>query len=101
MVSPAPLPQLTFAHNHHPSNANVRPNGKSETSLRFPVALWSSRPRAFDAARASVISFDRGHAMPLKIKMYSDFICPFCYIVFEVFRKLKPEFDLELDWRGF
>ena len=39
--------------------------------------------------------------MPLKIKMYSDFICPFCYIGFEVFRKLKPEFDLELDWRGF
>jgi predicted DsbA family dithiol-disulfide isomerase len=33
--------------------------------------------------------------------MYSDFICPFCYIGFEVFRKLKPEFDLELDWRGF
>ena len=39
--------------------------------------------------------------MSLKIKMYSDFICPFCYIGFEVFRKLKPEFDLELDWRGF
>jgi predicted DsbA family dithiol-disulfide isomerase len=39
--------------------------------------------------------------MPLIIKMYSDFICPFCYIGFEVFRKLKPEFDLELDWRGF
>jgi predicted DsbA family dithiol-disulfide isomerase len=39
--------------------------------------------------------------MPLKITMYSDFICPFCYIGFEVFRKLKPEFDLELDWRGF
>ncbi len=39
--------------------------------------------------------------MALKIKMYSDFICPFCYIGFEVFRKLKPEFDLELDWRGF
>ena len=33
--------------------------------------------------------------------MFSDFICPFCYIGFEVFRKLKPEFDLELDWRGF
>jgi predicted DsbA family dithiol-disulfide isomerase len=39
--------------------------------------------------------------MAIKIKMYSDFICPFCYIGFEVFRKLKPEFDLELDWRGF
>jgi len=39
--------------------------------------------------------------MPLKIQMFSDFICPFCYIGFEVARKLKPEFDIELEWRGF
>jgi len=39
--------------------------------------------------------------MALKLTMFSDFICPFCYIGFEVVRKLKPEFDLELDWRGF
>lgn len=39
--------------------------------------------------------------MPLKIQMFSDFICPFCYIGFEVVRKLKPEFDIELEWRGF
>jgi predicted DsbA family dithiol-disulfide isomerase len=39
--------------------------------------------------------------MPLKIMMFSDFVCPFCYIGFEVIRRLKPEFDLELEWRGF
>src|SRR5579859_3137325 len=39
--------------------------------------------------------------MPLKIAMFSDFICPFCYIGFETVRKLKPEFDLEIEWRGF
>ena len=39
--------------------------------------------------------------MPLKITMFSDFICPFCYIGFEIMRKLAPEFDLELEWRGF
>ncbi|HUY28737.1 MAG TPA: DsbA family protein [Candidatus Binataceae bacterium] len=39
--------------------------------------------------------------MPLKITMFSDFICPFCYIGFEVIRRLKPEFDLEVEWRGF
>ena len=39
--------------------------------------------------------------MALKLLMFSDFICPFCYIGFEVVRKLKPEFDLEIDWRGF
>ncbi|HEX4209831.1 MAG TPA: DsbA family oxidoreductase [Candidatus Binataceae bacterium] len=39
--------------------------------------------------------------MALKLLMFSDFICPFCYIGFEVVRKLKPEFDLEIEWRGF
>jgi len=39
--------------------------------------------------------------MAIKIEMFSDFICPFCYIGFETVRKLKPEFDLEIGWRGF
>jgi predicted DsbA family dithiol-disulfide isomerase len=39
--------------------------------------------------------------MALKIVMFSDFVCPFCYIGFEVMRKLKQEFDLEIQWRGF
>lgn len=39
--------------------------------------------------------------MALKIQMFSDFICPFCYIGFEVMRRLKPEFGFELEWRGF
>ncbi len=39
--------------------------------------------------------------MALKLEMFSDFICPFCYIGFQVARKLKPEFDFELDWKGF
>jgi predicted DsbA family dithiol-disulfide isomerase len=37
----------------------------------------------------------------MKLTMFSDFICPFCYIGFETVRKLKPEFDLNLEWRGF
>ncbi len=39
--------------------------------------------------------------MPLKIVMFSDYICPFCYVGFETMRRLKPEFDFELEWRGF
>jgi len=39
--------------------------------------------------------------MALKITMFSDFICPFCYIGFEVISKLKREFDFELEWRSF
>jgi predicted DsbA family dithiol-disulfide isomerase len=39
--------------------------------------------------------------MALRIMMFSDFVCPFCYIGFEVIRKLKPEFNIELEWRGY
>ncbi|MGA7869628.1 MAG: DsbA family oxidoreductase [Candidatus Binatus sp.] len=39
--------------------------------------------------------------MALKIVMFSDYICPFCYVGFETIRKLKPEFDFQLQWRGF
>jgi predicted DsbA family dithiol-disulfide isomerase len=39
--------------------------------------------------------------MALKITMFSDFVCPFCYIGFEVIRKLKPEFHIDLEWRGY
>ncbi len=39
--------------------------------------------------------------MALKITMFSDFICPFCFIGFETIRKLKSEFGFELEWRGF
>ncbi len=39
--------------------------------------------------------------MALKITMFSDFICPFCYIGFETLRGLRSEFDFALDWRGY
>ncbi len=39
--------------------------------------------------------------MPFKLEMFSDFVCPFCYIGFETARRLKPEFGFKLDWRGF
>jgi predicted DsbA family dithiol-disulfide isomerase len=39
--------------------------------------------------------------MALKIVMFSDYICPFCYIGFETVRRLKPEFNFELEWCGF
>lgn len=39
--------------------------------------------------------------MALSLVMFSDFICPFCYIGFETVRKLKPEFGLTIEWKGF
>src|SRR5258706_16107509 len=43
----------------------------------------------------------RAKRMALKIVMFSDFVCPFCYIGFDVIQKLKPEFNLQIEWRGF
>ena len=39
--------------------------------------------------------------MALKVTLFSDFICPFCYIGFHTLRKMKREFELDVDWRGF
>src|SRR5438067_1641732 len=39
--------------------------------------------------------------MAFKLVMFSDFICPFCYIGFATARRLQPEFGFELVWRGF
>ena len=37
----------------------------------------------------------------LKIIVYSDYICPFCYIGFYRIKKLKEEFDFDVEWRSF
>src|SRR5271163_4646863 len=39
--------------------------------------------------------------MAINITMFSDFICPFCYVGFATLRKLKPEFDFTLRHRGY
>jgi predicted DsbA family dithiol-disulfide isomerase len=39
--------------------------------------------------------------MALSLVMFSDFVCPFCYIGFETVQRLKPEFSFAIDWKGF
>jgi predicted DsbA family dithiol-disulfide isomerase len=39
--------------------------------------------------------------MALNLVMFSDFICPFCYIGFQTVRRLKPEFGFDIEWLGF
>ncbi len=39
--------------------------------------------------------------MSTKVIVFSDFVCPFCYIGLATLHKLKNEFDLEVQWRGF
>jgi predicted DsbA family dithiol-disulfide isomerase len=39
--------------------------------------------------------------MATRITVFSDFICPFCYIGIHNLRRLQPDFDLEIQWRGF
>jgi predicted DsbA family dithiol-disulfide isomerase len=37
----------------------------------------------------------------LKIVVFSDYICPFCYIGFYRVEQLKENFDIEVEWRPF
>lgn len=37
----------------------------------------------------------------LNVIVYSDYICPFCYIGYHRIEKLKEQFDLEVEWRPF
>ena len=38
---------------------------------------------------------------PLKVTVFSDYICPFCYVGDARLEKLKDQFDLEVDWSFF
>ncbi len=37
----------------------------------------------------------------LKVIVYSDYICPFCYIGFHRIEKLKEQFEFDIEWRPF
>jgi len=37
----------------------------------------------------------------VKVSVYSDYICPFCYIGFDRIVKLKEQFDLDVEWQPF
>ncbi|HVU49928.1 MAG TPA: DsbA family protein [Polyangia bacterium] len=40
--------------------------------------------------------------MPVALRLYSDFVCPFCFVAEQsTVLRLLEEFDLEIDWRGF
>jgi predicted DsbA family dithiol-disulfide isomerase len=38
--------------------------------------------------------------MKIKIRMYSDYICPFCYLGEAIIEKLKSRFDIEMEHIG-
>ena len=38
--------------------------------------------------------------MKIRIKMFSDYICPFCYLGKAIIDKLKNRFDIELEHIG-
>lgn len=37
----------------------------------------------------------------IKVTVFSDYICPFCYIGFHRIEKLKEKYNLEIEWRPF
>ncbi len=38
--------------------------------------------------------------MPVSITIFSDFVCPFCYVGTGIVDKLSEEFDLDVTWVG-
>jgi predicted DsbA family dithiol-disulfide isomerase len=40
-------------------------------------------------------------AKKIKVVVYSDYICPFCYIGFHRIEKLKEKFNLDVEWQPF
>lgn len=42
---------------------------------------------------------DQGARKPIHVTIYTDYICPFCFIGHVRLEKLRGEFDLEIDWR--
>lgn len=42
---------------------------------------------------------DKPVKTPLSVTVYSDYICPFCYIGWLRLEKLRDEYDLDVDWR--
>jgi predicted DsbA family dithiol-disulfide isomerase len=41
-----------------------------------------------------------GCQLKKKVIIYSDYICPFCYIGKKRIERLQEEFDIEVEWRG-
>lgn len=39
--------------------------------------------------------------MTIKLTIYSDYICPWCYVGQGIVERLKTEYPLEIDWRPF
>jgi predicted DsbA family dithiol-disulfide isomerase len=40
--------------------------------------------------------------VPVTLRLYSDFVCPFCFVAEQsTVPRLRDEFDLLVDWRGF
>ena len=37
----------------------------------------------------------------LEVVIYSDYVCPFCYIGYHRIEKLKEQYDLDIEWKPF
>ena len=37
----------------------------------------------------------------IQIVIFSDYICPFCFLANEIVKRIRPKFDLEITWRPF
>jgi predicted DsbA family dithiol-disulfide isomerase len=38
---------------------------------------------------------------PVSVRVWSDFVCPWCYVGLQEVKKLQQEFDIQVDWQPF
>ncbi|HUX98975.1 MAG TPA: DsbA family protein [Candidatus Deferrimicrobium sp.] len=38
---------------------------------------------------------------PVNIVIFSDYICPFCFLANEIIKRIKKKYNLKIDWRPF
>ncbi|MCP3168476.1 DsbA family oxidoreductase [Myxococcus qinghaiensis] len=38
---------------------------------------------------------------PVTVRVWSDFVCPWCYVGLQEVKKLSREYDIQVDWRPF
>ncbi len=72
-------------------------DGKSGARARYGAAASSTSL----GATSDVTDYADGMDEPLRIIVYSDYVCPWCYIGHERIGRLVREFPVAVEWRPF
>lgn len=82
----------------------MTPGGNPRTPRAVAIGMWRNLKR-LAVVIAAALAAGPGSATdgpPVTIKLYTDYICPFCYIAeHSTLPQLVREYDVVIEWRGF